>query len=126
METLYITAILGLVWAGAGLAFILNPGAVLKGLNDFLKSKGLITLGGMLSLIVGAVIMVFHFSWVTPWVSLITVIGIVSFIKGIWYLAFPDSVVGLKKGLMKNEGQVRGWGILMLLIGIAFLYLSVF
>ncbi|HEY5714033.1 MAG TPA: DUF2065 family protein [Candidatus Gracilibacteria bacterium] len=125
-NTTLITAIVGLVWLGMGIAFVLNPKEIQNAMDKFFKDPSSMFVAGIFSMILGSILMVSHWKWGTSWESLISAVGIASFIKGIAYVGFPSHMVKMKHHMISTQGGIRGWGILLVLLGLVFLYLSVF
>ena len=110
MDTsLLLAKIFGLTYLIVGLGILLNKDRYRDMLNEFLKQKALLYLSGVLALIVGLVIVLYHNVWEASWVVIITIIGWAALIKGIVLLLAPQALLDIS----------RYWLHRMQLVGIA-------
>ena len=116
--SIFIAKIIALLYLAAGVAALRGVIDFRKIVDDYTKSPAFTLMSGLFALIVGMIIIRYHNIWVKDWTVLITLIGWASAIKGVLFIAFPDSLK-LFKGMYKNT---KAWGILLLLIGLLFGY----
>jgi len=90
-------------------------------MSDFKKSPALVYFGGIISLVVGALWIMFFFSWNGVTASIFSIIGIMAMLKGIILILFPEVIWKLvcKCAAFKTIG-----GIIALIGGIWFLSLG--
>ncbi len=87
METsVFIAKILGLCYLVLGAALLLNKGLIEKVMEDFCKNAALLFIMGVFTLVLGIVMILVHNIWVANWTVIITIIGWIAFIKGIWFI----------------------------------------
>ncbi|MCK4818514.1 hypothetical protein KA005_22280, partial [bacterium] len=104
METsVFIARIFGLCYLIIGTGFVFNRKAFQQVMEDFCKNAALVFYGGILALVVGVVIILTHNVWVADWTVIITIIGWLGLIKGIWIIVFPNTVSKFMQAYLKNE-----------------------
>ncbi|MDP8262339.1 MAG: hypothetical protein P9M13_03445 [Candidatus Ancaeobacter aquaticus] len=88
-SSLFLAKILGpyLVIVTAGILF--NLKTYQRIIDGFQQNAALTYIGGMLALISGLLIVVFHNVWAMNWTLIITLIGWSALIKGIFLIMFP-------------------------------------
>ena len=118
---IYITLaqILGIIFTVAGLSFMLNK----KGVRALLETKNdsFLWLYGFIALTFGAVILALNDSWNSGLVSLITLMGWLSIVKGIALTFFPESAASMYRKVV-SSGFLTFSGLVALVLGIFFLY----
>lgn len=114
----FVAQAMSLLYLGAAVAAIRGVIDFDKILKDFEQSKGLTFITGLITLIIGLLIVTLHNVWAKDWTVLITLIGWISLIKGFMFIAFPDSLK-MFKGMYKNT-QV--WGVFLLALAAVFGY----
>ena len=115
METsLFIAKIFGLSYLVICGAFLLNPKAFNRIMEDFGKDAAVTYLMALVTLVVGIVIVIVHNVWVANWTVIITIFGYLAIVKGIWLLAFPGSVSKFMEGYLKYK-RLR---VIHLLVGV--------
>ena len=117
--SIFIAKVLGLSCVIISAGFIFNRETYKQFMEDFTKNRALIFYGGLLSLVVGLLIVLSHNLWGMSWVVLITIFGWGGVIKGIWLLVFPDTVSKFVDHYRKNEILSTIHPIIVLVFGIA-------
>lgn len=101
-----------------GLSIILNFKLYGQIAEGFIKNTALIYITGLITFVAGLAIVLNHNVWVGNWPVIITVLGWISFIKGIWLVAFPGSAGKISAVFIKNiKLVVLPWSV-MFIIGI--------
>ena len=127
-NSIFLAKIIGAYMVIVAAGVMLNLKTYQRIIEDFFKNTALIYLGGVLSLIIGLLIVLFHNVWVANWAVLITIFGWMGLIKGVWLIVFPNSVAKLTQAYQKKTAllvvhlviilalgvflTVKGWGIL--------------
>ncbi len=88
-ETIVLAKILGPLYILTGLVFMGRPKLVKKMVKEFTKEEEELFQWGMVSFVVGVVILQFHFLWNTLPEILISTIGVLAIFKGIFYVFLP-------------------------------------
>ncbi|MCF7917879.1 hypothetical protein K9L27_02655 [Candidatus Gracilibacteria bacterium] len=125
METTYFLAkVFGVFFVVAGLGMLFNLKYYKKVMEDFLKNGALMYFAGLVTMIAGLVMVLYHGNiWTGGWVVLITVLAWISFLKGICLLLFPSWMSGWKKCMCTETWAMVG-GVVMLLLGLYILYMA--
>ncbi len=127
METsVFIARIFGLCYLVVGVGFMFNRKAFQRVMEDFCKNAALVFYGGILTLVIGVVIILTHNVWVAGWTVIITVIGWLAFIKGIWIIVFPNTVSGFIQAYQKNENLPMVHAIAALVFGVVLTFFGFF
>jgi hypothetical protein len=88
--------------------------------KDFAASKGLIVFSGSVSLLMGIAIVIGHPIYETSFRGLITFLGYLLVLRGIWRMAFPTHIQ--KKLLHCSHKCYRGIVLLLIVLGIFLTY----
>jgi len=87
-------------------------------IGDFFKNAALLYLGGVMALLFGIVIVLFHNVWVADWPVIITIFGWGGLIKGIWLIVFPNTAGKLTQAYQKKSSLLVVHLIIVLVIGV--------
>lgn len=122
MDTsILIGKILAVIYLTVGVGMAINKEFYQEMIIDFCENKALLYLGGVMALAVGFIIVTFHNNWTISWTILITIIGYMGLIKGIWILLFPKMAIKRSRKWAENIQ----WAInCALIIGIILAYCS--
>ncbi len=127
METsVFIAKIFGLCYLVFGVGFLFNRKAFQRVMEDFCKNAALVFLGGVFALVIGIVIILKHNIWVANWTVMITIIGWLGLIKGIWIIVFPNTVSKFMQAYQENEGLLTVHSVAVLILGAVFTYFGFF
>jgi hypothetical protein len=124
--SLFIAKIFGLLYLVVGAGLILNRKAFQQIMDDFCKNTALIFFGGMSSLAVGVVIVLTHNVWVAGWPVIITIIGWIAIIKGVWLIVLPNTVPAFMQAYQKNENLIIVQSVGALIFGIVLTFFGFF
>lgn len=118
MDTsLFFAQLIGPIMIVIGAAFLINQVNMREMAADFLEHRGLIFLAGVLTLLAGLAIVLTHNVWVAGWPVVITILGWLSVIGGIFRILFPDSVKAIGETMLQKSGLMTVAGIGPALIG---------
>jgi len=113
-----------LIYFTYGLGLLLNKKFYQKMIIEYLKSGAGLILGGLLALIIGLSLVIYHNIWETSWVLIITLFGWAALIKGVIILLFPEEVSKLALKWYKNQKLINLVAVLSILLGLMFGYLG--
>lgn len=99
-----------------GFGFLLNPKVYKKIYEDIVKSAGVLFLTGILTVVVGYLLVSTHNTWTADWSTVITVFGWIALIKGAFILVCPQSTEKMGKFFMKDD-YMPFYGVIVLLLG---------
>ncbi len=98
METSYFLAqTLAICYITVGIGLFVSREYYRKELPKLLDNPGFILLGWYMALIIGLLMLYVHNTWYMDWTTLVTLVGWIAVIKGIWLIAFPQSMMQWKK-----------------------------
>ena len=118
MQTsILIARLLGPVLAVAGLTGLINPKAVQEMGQEFLASRALIFITGVLTLVAGLAIVNTHNLWTAGWPVIITIFGWLAVLGGVVRVAFPAVTKSIAEAMLGNEALLRVTGGAQLVLG---------
>lgn len=124
METSILVAkILGLCYVVLGLGILINGAYYKKVFNKFMDDSSFLFIGGVMSLVLGFLILNVHNVWVKDWTVLVTIIGWIALVKGIVLLVAPKFLVDFSRSILKHTTVI---GVGVLIMGGIFGYLGFF
>ena len=94
-----IFRLLGIVYLAVGLGILFSPDFYKRLLDEYHENPPVIYLSGVLSLVVGYVLVAFHNTWVVGFPVIITVLGWLAFLKGLFILAAPKASVRMSRSM---------------------------
>jgi uncharacterized membrane protein HdeD (DUF308 family) len=89
--------------------------------DDLFSNSALIYLTGFITVIIGFLIVTYHNRWAKSWTVLITILGWLAMVKGIFLIAFPQFVHALSERMLTDStARIFPYGALCL--GLLFAY----
>ena len=105
-----------LAYLSIGVGILLNGSYYKRGFEKIVDNFGILFISGIMALVVGYMIVLYHNIWEKDWRLLITLFGYAALIKGMMLLAFP-SMLSLYKPLLKLPNIDKLIAALALLLG---------
>ncbi len=105
-------------------AMLINPTNMREMATDFLEHRGLIFLAGFLTLLGGVAIVITHNVWVLDWPVIITILGWLSVIGGVFRIVFPDSVRAIGNRMLEKSAPITVSAICQAILGIWLFYVG--
>jgi len=90
--------------------------------SDFLANRALVYLTGFLALLAGLAIVNTHNVWVAHWPVIITILGWMAVIGGIFRMLWPERVIGIGERMLSNASAITAIGVIEGLIGLWLTY----
>lgn len=100
--TTILAQIIGPIAVAAAIALLVRPKSGKQILEDFEANEGLTYTIGILTMVVGLLIVLNHNIWNSPEAIIITVMGWGSIIKGVAFLIVPNLLFRFSKVFLKN------------------------
>jgi uncharacterized protein YjeT (DUF2065 family) len=122
--SLIIGKILGTYLFIVGIAILMDSSYYKKILNNKVQSSFLLVLSGIMTLIIGLIMVIFHNLWNQSWEIVITIIAWITVLKGIFILFFPKIALKLMKDFSKKTLLWSGW--ICMIVGAYLMYMSFF
>ena len=127
METsIFIARIFGLCYLIIGAGFMFNRKAFQQVMEDFCKNVASVFFAGVFALVIGVVIILTHNVWVANWTVIITIIGWVALIKGIWMIVFPNTVPKFMQAYLKNKALLAVHSVAVVIFGAVLTFFGFF
>ena len=121
LELLYFIALIHLT---VGVAMSLKPDSIKAGIDSFLKSPGMMFIVGVVSTLLGAMIVSWHNSWGSLTEIIVSIVGWGSLLKGFMILAFPKDLKTFVGKMYKTDTCIRIWGLVVLVLGAVLMALA--
>jgi len=117
-NSILLAKIFGLYFIIVASGGLFNLKTYQKVMEDFCKNPALLYLGGIFALLFGLLVLAFHNAWVANWTVIITVFGWGGLIKGVWLIAFPNTVVRFTRAYQKKTTLLTVHLVIALALGI--------
>jgi hypothetical protein len=118
MQTsIFLAKLMGPVLLVIGIGMLANTAGYRAMAEEFLGSRALIYLAGLLALVPGLAIVLVHNVWTLDWRVLITVLGWLATIGGVFRILFPQHVTTIGSTIIARPHMMTGSGIVMVAAG---------
>jgi len=125
METSFFLAkLIGPVLIVIGLGLLVKQTDFREMATDFLASRAMIFLSGLLTLVAGLAIVLAHNVWEFNWPVIITILGWLSVGGGVFRILFPDSVQSMGKSMLSKPTMMTVSGAIQILLGLWLCYIG--
>ena len=113
----FLARLIGPVMFVLGASMVINARIYTEMAAEFVASRALVYLAGAIALAAGLSIVLNHNVWVADWRILITLLGWLATIAGIFRLLFPDTVRSMGRTMFTSEKPVFTTGIVWIALG---------
>lgn len=125
METsLFLAQLIGPVLIVIGLGLLLKKTEFREMATDFLSSRALIFVSGLLTLVTGLAIVLTHNVWEFNWPVIITILGWLSVFGGVFRILFPDSVQSMGTSMLDKPAMMTVSGAIQIVLGLWLSYVG--
>jgi hypothetical protein len=116
-NSIFLARLMGPLMLAVGIGIFVN-GAVYRLLADeFLRSRALIYLSGILTMTAGLAIVLTHNVWRADWPVLITILGWLLLIGGAFRIVMPQGTERIGRRMLKHKHGLTIGGIVWLAAG---------
>jgi uncharacterized protein YjeT (DUF2065 family) len=123
MDTsIFLARMLGLFFLVMGVGIVAGMQNYRAMAEEFLKSRALIYIAGLLAFLPGLAIVLTHNLWVGDWRVIITIFGWLGLIGGAFRLLFPTQVREIGGAMLQNGQALRIAGVVIVVIGAVLAY----
>jgi hypothetical protein len=122
--SIYIGKIFGTFLFVFALGGLLEPTYYKKVFTEIFTKPALMTLRGVLSLLVGLIMVVFHNVWNQHWEMSITIIAWIVLLQGIFCVIFPKTMINIARNITSKTLLWIFW--IVLVVGAYLIYMSYF
>ena len=124
MSELQIFQLLGLVYFVIGAGMFFNAEFYKRTMIDYSKSGPAMFVSGILSLVIGCLLVTFHNTWDWNWSIIITIVGWIAFLKGVMILVSPGITNRVMKFMRLEEMNFKILGMILALLGASLIHLG--
>ena len=118
MDTsILIAKFMGPVILAASLSMFINRDQVTRIFEDFTNSPGMIFLAGLMTLLMGLTLVIFHNKWEANWTLIITIFGWIGIAGGLMRMMFPMAAMEMGKRMIRHKGALAVIGVINALLG---------
>jgi uncharacterized protein YjeT (DUF2065 family) len=120
MTDAQIFQVLGIVYLAVGIGILTNPDFYKKLITEFFVSENppAIYLSGLVALAIGYLLVTFHNIWVKDWAVIITILGWVVLVKGLFLLVLPKVSIKITNAFMGQMIKfLTVWAIVVIVLG---------
>ena len=121
-NSLFLAQLIGPTLAVMGAGLLIDPRGFQTLANEFLGSRALIFLAGLLAFVPGLAVVLGHNVWVADWPVIITVLGWLSLIGGAVRILLPRQVVRIAQTILGRNSFVRVAGAVIVLLGAVLMF----
>ena len=115
--SLYLARLIGPIFLAIGAGALANA-RVYKALADeFLRSRALIYLSGLLTLAAGLAIVLAHNLWIADWRVIITILGWLAVIGGVIRIVAPQRIEAIGRRILRHPQALTVSGAVTLVLG---------
>ncbi|MDX1837012.1 hypothetical protein DIZ81_04910 [Legionella taurinensis] len=121
-STYFLAAVIGWYLVIVSLIVLLRQRLMAGIVSDILGQRALLFFMGLVSLVIGLLLVISHNVWVMSWPVIITLIGWLAVISGILRMAFPDVSLRMGQWCQRRPVAFMVIAVVYLLIGLFLLY----
>jgi len=123
--SIFLAKVFGIYFIVAGLMHALRHDVMRSVINDYFDNNAVVLLGGAISLILGILLIVSHSIWELNWKIVITLMGYMTFFKGIMHWFFPSKAAAWSSRMISGTSYVY-ISLVTLMLGIYLTYVGYF
>lgn len=121
--SIFYAQIMGLWLSLVGLAMIVHHARIKKTAMEAMSHPALVSFMGFIGLALGLVIVISHNIWVSEWPVVVTIVGWIILIQGIWRIFWPESFGKWMKDSMAKSGFTI-WSWIWLIVGLYLIWVG--
>lgn len=119
--SLILAKIIGIYFLIVAIAMYVNPKGFRKMIREVAENSAALTLAGVITLLIGIILVVLHNTWTVNWALPITLLGWLTLLKGAIRLFIP-TVTHQLTHMISNNVVHFAVALLALIIGLYFMY----
>ena len=120
--SIFLAKLMGPILALAGLAMLINRKELEALAQEFLRSRALFFLLGLVDFAIGLAIVLTHNVWIADWRIIITLLGWFLLVRGAVRILVPDQIKPFGIKLLKNPNVVTGSVAVTFVLGLVLSY----
>jgi hypothetical protein len=115
--SLYLAKLIGPTLLVIGIGMLLNRDGYRDMAREFLGSRALIYIAGLLAFIPGLAMVLAHNVWAADWRIIITILGWLALIGGAFRIVFPQEVTRIGTRMIAKPNTMLIGGVVTLALG---------
>ena len=123
MSDAQIFQIFSIFYLAIGIGILINPDFYKKLFEECCESAAVMYIGGIMTIVIGYLILAFHNTWTMDFSVIITIIGWLALIKGILILVLPKMMIAMTRAMLK-ENTLKIMAAWVIFLGLAFSFLG--
>jgi hypothetical protein len=116
-SSLFLARLIGPVLLVIGIGMLVNRDGYRTMAEEVLRSRALIYFAGLLALVPGLAVVLVHNVWVLDWRVIITLLGWLAVIGGVFRLLFPQEVTRIGSVMIAHQHTMLIGGGVMTALG---------
>ncbi len=118
MQTsIFLAQLLGPFFLAIGAGLLVNREGYREMAEEFLDSRPLIYIAGILALVPGLALVLLHNVWALDWRLIITIFGWLAVIGGVFRIVFPQQVTDIGNAMLEHPSWLTAASIVVLALG---------
>jgi hypothetical protein len=116
-SSIFLAKLIGPLFLVMGAGMLINGAGYRAMAEEFLKSRALIYISGLLALLPGLAIVNLHNVWTADWRVIITIFGWLGLIGGVFRLLFPQQVTRVGTAMLASQSYLTVAAIVVIALG---------
>lgn len=116
--SIFVARVIAILYLCVGVGMLVNKNYYKKFYHDFFNEMAAVYIGGFMAVLAGFALVSYHNLWMANWTILVTLIGWLALIKGIFILLLPESF----KTLGKSVTHFDIFAPIVIILGLVFGY----
>jgi hypothetical protein len=113
----FLARMIGPLFLVLGLGMLMNRAGYRAMAGEFLASRALIYVAGLMAFLPGLAIVLTHNVWVAGWPVIVTIFGWLAMVGGVFRLLFPQQVTKIGSAMLAREGYLTVGAVVVLALG---------
>lgn len=122
MITIFLANVLGWYLVIVSVLLLARRDLVINAMREMMRQRSVMLLVGIITLIIGLLMVVSHNIWVVGWPVIITIFAWLTLIGGLIRLFCPESVFKIWNKVVDRSEKMIACGVISLIIGLFLLY----
>lgn len=122
MATHFLATVLGWYLVIVSLLLLIRQEVAVTAMKELIGQRGLLFVVGILTVIIGLLMVISHNLWVMDWPVLVTLFAWLILIGGLIRLFFPETVYRIWRQTIDKPKIMNVCGVITFLIGLFLLY----
>ena len=120
--TLFIAQVMGVFFTVVGVGILLNPMRMKNAMEEVKRNYLFPYFGGVTALFIGLLIVLNHNVWDGLLESLVSLVGWLSILKGVFMILLPQKTVSAMMEKFMGTQMTRFMGVVAVVLGLYFVY----